>query len=204
MTAIRLTKTELRQQQYKLAQLKHYLPTLQLKKAMLQQEVYRARAEAQTQKERFAESSRAVAKFFPLLEEKLSIGVRQGSEVSVVNKSYENIAGVELPVLEGVEFALLEYTLFDTPPWVDEALIRLREQAEAHIRLEVAREKVMALEVELREVSIRVNLFQKVLIPRTESHIKKIQIFLGDQQLASVAQAKVAKAKIEERSQSRA
>jgi V/A-type H+-transporting ATPase subunit D len=48
-------------------------------------------------------------------------------------------------------------------------------------------------------VSIRVNLFEKVLIPRAQENIKKIRIFLGDQQLSAVAQAKVAKLKIKAR-----
>ena len=39
MTQIKYTKTELRQQQIKLTQLEKYLPTLQLKKAMLQLEI---------------------------------------------------------------------------------------------------------------------------------------------------------------------
>lgn len=46
------------------------------------------------------------------------------------------------------------------------------------------------------EVSIRLNLFEKILIPRTKKNIKKIEVFLGDQELAAVAQAKVAKSKI--------
>ncbi len=55
------------------------------------------------------------------------------------------------------------------------------------------------LEKELREVSIRVNLFEKIMIPRTKANIKKVKIFLGDMQLAAVAQAKVSKRKILER-----
>jgi V/A-type H+-transporting ATPase subunit D len=35
------------------------------------------------------------------------------------------------------------------------------------------------------------------LIPRSTENIKKIRVFLGDQQLAAVSQAKVAKAKIQ-------
>ena len=58
-------------------------------------------------------------------------------------------------------------------------------------------EKKAALDKELREVSIRVNLFEKVLIPRSEANIKKIKVFLGDMELAAVSQAKVAKTKIE-------
>ena len=71
--------------------------------------------------------------------------------------------------------------------------------AEAKARIEVAIEKKTALETELREVAIRVNLFEKILIPRAQKNIKKIRVFLGDMQLAAVSQAKVAKTKIEER-----
>ena len=52
MAEVKLTKNELRTQQNKLSQLQKYLPTLQLKKAMLQAEVNEARIEiAQCEKE---------------------------------------------------------------------------------------------------------------------------------------------------------
>ncbi|MCB1119279.1 MAG: hypothetical protein KDK65_04905, partial [Chlamydiia bacterium] len=89
--------------------------------------------------------------------------------------------------------------LFDTPAWVDAAIVNLRSVAEAKAQVIVAKEKKDALEHELREVSIRVNLFEKILIPRANRNIKKIKVFLGDQQLSAVAQAKSAKAKIEKR-----
>jgi V/A-type H+-transporting ATPase subunit D len=72
----------------------------------------------------------------------------------------------------------------------------LRSLIIANEKINVMEEKRKILEKELREVSIRVNLFEKVMIPRTLENIKKIKVFLGDQQLASVAQAKVAKKKI--------
>jgi V/A-type H+-transporting ATPase subunit D len=61
----------------------------------------------------------------------------------------------------------------------------------------VTNEQRQALEKEWREVSIRVNLFEKILIPRAVENIRKIKVFLGDQQLAAVSRAKVAKTKIE-------
>jgi len=64
------------------------------------------------------------------------------------------------------------------------------------VQVLIAEEKKQALEKELREVSIRVNLFEKILIPRAIDNIKKIKVFLGDQQLGAVSQAKVAKGKI--------
>ena len=67
------------------------------------------------------------------------------------------------------------------------------------MKIDIAHEKKKALEDEFREVSIRVNLFEKILIPRALRNIKKIKVFLGDQQLAAVSQAKVAKRKILEK-----
>jgi V/A-type H+-transporting ATPase subunit D len=40
-----------------------------------------------------------------------------------------------------------------------------------------------------------VNLFEKVKIPEARDNIRRIRIFLGDQQTAAVARAKLAKAK---------
>ena len=86
--------------------------------------------------------------------------------------------------------------LFDAPVWIDSAIIGLRELITVREKIRVAEEKKAALEKELRDVSIRVNLFEKILIPRAQGNIRKIKIFLGDQQLAAVCQAKVAKQKI--------
>lgn len=202
MTEIKLTKNELRLQQNRLNQLNKYLPTLQLKKAMLQTEVLEARAEIAQCEESFQCIQSEVSHYSLLLTEKISIDVMQGAKVAKVNKRYENIAGVEVPYFEGIVFDEFTYNLFDTPPWVDIVIVGLRNIAEAHIRIKIAQEKKAALENELRMVSIRVNLFEKILIPRATRNIKKIKVFLGDQQLAAVSQAKVAKAKIEERAQS--
>jgi V/A-type H+-transporting ATPase subunit D len=99
--------------------------------------------------------------------------------------------------LQQVVFREPEYFLFDTPVWTDRATEMLRDLVTAREKITIAKEKRRALEKELREVSIRVNLFEKILIPRSQTNIKKIKIFLGDQQLAAVAQAKVAKRKLQ-------
>ncbi len=193
---IKLTKNELRAQQVRLTQLQKYLPTLQLKKAMLQTESFDAKMEWQAREKDKEEMDEAVEHFAALLNERMALDVTTVAQVSRVDKSYENIAGVEIPTLQGVEFEPVTYSLFDTPPWLEAAVAKLQEQVVAEKRVEVAREKHAALEHELRQVSIRVNLFEKVLIPRAEANIKKIKVFLGDQELAAVSQAKVAKEKI--------
>jgi V/A-type H+-transporting ATPase subunit D len=196
MSAIKLTKNELRIQQMRLTQLQRYLPTLQLKKAMLQFEVTNVQLEIVSLKEKMDQSHAQVEEFSPLLLEKVDCDLAIYCDVQHVKKRYENIAGVEIPIFETVIFRKSDYFLFDTPVWTESATRLLRELLIAKEKIEVAKEKKRALEKELREVSIRVNLFEKILIPRSIENIKKIRIFLGDQQLASVAQAKVAKMKI--------
>ena len=199
MAEIKLTKSELRLQQQRLIQLEKYLPTLQLKKAMLQAEVQESRIEILAFEESYRIQQEKLLGYSRLFADTAVLDVRKAAEIASVEKKYENVAGVEVPFYSGMTFADYSYSLFETPPWVDAAVMELRKGVEAEIKIEVAREKKRALEKELREVSIRVNLFEKVLIPRARKNIKKIKIFLGDQQLASVSQAKVAKTKILER-----
>lgn len=194
--SVKLTKNELRNQQTRLTQFERYLPTLQLKKAMLQFEVNLALMEISRLNDALLLVRKQAEEFAPLLSENGGYDPHLFAEVVHVKKRYENIAGVEIPLLETVNFREHDYFLFDSPPWMESVTQILRELATAREKLKIAQEKRRALEKELREVSIRVNLFEKILIPRAESNIKKIRIFLGDQQLSAVAQAKVAKRKI--------
>lgn len=197
MADVKLTKNALREQQTNLNQLNRYLPTLQLKKAMLQTQVIEVKHEIMSLENAFNEEKRRVEKFSDLLGSS-GIGLKP-SEVAMVEKvekNFENIAGVEVPELVKVHFQPLNYSLFDTPSWLDSVIEGIRHLMISKEKINVAEEKKEALEKELREVSIRVNLFEKVLIPRAKANIKKIKIFLGDQELAAVAQAKAAKRKI--------
>lgn len=203
MAEVKLTKNALRLVQRRLAQLEKYLPTLQIKKAMLQAEIHEARLEIERRQQEEEQSKAHVDSFSPLLHFPVSIDPIAVGKVTKVHKHYDNIAGVEVPLLDGVEFAELTYSLFETPSWVDGAIFALRKFSEAQIAVQIAREKRNALERELREVSIRVNLFEKVLIPRSRAHIKTIKVFLSDQELSAVGRAKAAKNKIEERARAK-
>lgn len=198
MADVKLTKTELRDEQKRLARLEKYLPTLKLKKAMLQIEVQTAKEEIHQIEIALEKALHIAFKQSALLLDPTGIDFKDSCIVHQVDKRYENIAGVEVPYLEKVEFKRVDYSLFDTPPWLEGMIRLVREAAKVQVEANVAREKRRALEKELREVSIRVNLFEKILIPRTRTNIKRIKVFLDDQQLAAVSQAKVAKRKIEE------
>jgi len=194
--SLRLTKQELRDQQQRLGQLQRYLPTLQLKKALLQVEVQTARAQVRELEQLLGSQRQEVAGYSALLTERGGVDPRRCATIVNVVQRWDNIAGVDIPYFERVEFAPYEPPLLTLPPWGDGVVSGLRRLMELKAQLEVAQQRLRALQKELRTVSLRVNLFEKVLIPRTRSNIRKIQVFLSDQQLSSVAQAKAAKAKI--------
>lgn len=198
---IKLTKMGLRDEQLKLTQLTKYLPTLQLKKAMLQLEVNQVNLEIEELIKEKEEKAKETEKFAKLLTGRDMTVIFNAIEVSEVKKTFENVAGVDIPFYEETIFQKADYPLMTTPVWWDEVITRLRSLVKAREKIRCAEEKKTALEKELREVSIRVNLFEKILIPRREENIRKIKVFLSDQQLSAVAQAKVAKRKIELRKQ---
>ena len=197
MAEIKLTKNALRAEQIRLGQLEKYLPTLQLKKAMLQAEVASATSELAAVNGKRDRKLDAMRSFQSLLTDPFSSDLFETLEILDVKRTSENIAGVDIPYLDEVIFIEPTYPLYDSPLWVDQAMEELRALICIREEIKIVQEKRNLLKKELREVSIRVNLFEKILIPRTLANIKKIKVFLGDQQLAAVSQAKIAKQKIE-------
>src|SRR5437016_1789032 len=122
MSEIKYTKTELRAQQIKLSQLEKYLPTLQLKKAMLQLEINQVVGELErlsVEKKTFEDKMHG---YQELLTDSDADSLFQALEVVSVNKRFENIAGVEIPIFEGIVFSEPTYYLFDTPYWLESGI----------------------------------------------------------------------------------
>ena len=100
---------------------------------------------------------------------------------------------MSIPIFEGAEFEISPYDLIRTPLWLDFAVERLKQVFLLDLEAEVVEEQRRRLDVELRITTQRVNLFEKIKIPETRHNIKKIQVYLGDQQTASVVRGKIAK-----------
>ncbi|MBU1080853.1 MAG: V-type ATP synthase subunit D [Spirochaetes bacterium] len=200
MAKIKLTKNELKKQKDSLKMYKRYLPTLQLKKQQLQTEIRGIESRA---KEVAAERDRHMAEFqawVAVFGEREAIQKPDGGWIissGTIRTSVGNIAGVDIPVFKGADFVIDEYDLFSKPLWVDRALDRLRAMLTLDLEIKVLEEQILRLERELRTTTQRVNLFEKVKIPETAAGIKKIGIYLGDQQTAQVVRGKMAKRKVE-------
>lgn len=200
MAKIKLTKNELKKQKDALKMYKRYLPTLQLKKQQLQTEIRGIEARA---REVAAERDRHLAEFqswIAVFGEEDAIKRPDGGWIisaGTIRTSVGNIAGVDIPVFKGADFVIDEYDLFAKPLWIDRALDRLRAMLTLDLEIKVLEEQILRLGKELRTTTQRVNLFEKVKIPETALGIKKIGIYLGDQQTAQVVRGKMAKRKVE-------
>ena len=88
------------------------------------------------------------------------------------------------------------YSLLSTPPVFDDAVAVLRRAARLRAQREVAAQRHRVLTEELTKTSQRINLYDKVLIPRARRNIRRLRVYLGDQSTAAVCRAKLAKAKV--------
>ncbi|MDR2304593.1 MAG: V-type ATP synthase subunit D [Treponema sp.] len=192
MAKIRLTKNELKKQKDSLKMYQRYLPTLMLKKQQLQAEIRLTEIrikELLEEKERVDQSFKAwiavygeKGVFYPGLVKIANLKIAQG-----------NIAGVAIPVFEGAEFAVENYDLVATPLWLDAAVEKMQQVLLLDLEAGIVEEQRKRLDHELRITTQRVNLFEKIKIPETIGNIKKIQVYLGDQQTSAVVRGKIAK-----------
>lgn len=202
MAKIKLTKNELKKQKDALKMFKRYLPTLQLKKQQLQAEIRGIEARARALAEERDRLDSEFVAWIAVFGETEAARASDGGwllKVRSIRTRTGNIAGVEIPVFEGADFALEDYDLFVRPLWLDKALERLKAMLTLDLEIKVLDEQVARLARELRITTQRVNLFEKVKIPETAENIRKIRIYLGDQQTAQVVRGKIAKRKVVER-----
>ena len=198
MAKIKLTKNELKVQKDALKMYRRYLPTLTLKKQQLQSEIRAIEAKANEVRTQKEELERGFRDWIAVFSEKEMFpeGV---VTVSNIRKGSGNIAGVMIPTFEGADFARGDYDLYETPLWVDIAADHMEKAILCDLEAEILDEQVRLLEKELISTSQRVNLFEKVKIPETEANIKKISIYMADQQVSAVVRSKISKRKIAER-----
>ena len=195
MAKIKLTKNELKTQRDALKRYQRYLPTLLLKKQQLQLEIRQAR-------EAFSQLEETIRAFEDDLKGWVAILSQDGEaeladfiSVRELRVGTRNIAGIDTPEFQSLEFVPAPIDFFTTPVWFDDALDAVRKTIEWVVRRQLQEEQLQLVEQELRVVTQRVNLFEKVKIPEAKDNIRSIQISLGDRQTSAVGRAKIAKEK---------
>jgi V/A-type H+-transporting ATPase subunit D len=114
-------------------------------------------------------------------------------KVKAARLGEHNVVGTRLPSLEGIEVQVRDYGYLAKPHWVDRLVDELTRMLELQVQLAVQERRATLLDEAARKVTQRVNLFEKVLIPRARENIKKIRIYLADAERAAVVRSKIAK-----------
>ncbi|MDR0388628.1 MAG: V-type ATP synthase subunit D [Spirochaetaceae bacterium] len=192
MAKIKLTKNELKKQKDALKMYQRYLPTLMLKKQQLQAEIRSIEIRIRELMEEKEKTDETFKSWIAVFGEK-GIFTANLLVIRNIRAAQGNIAGVVIPLFEGAEFESAPYDLAASPLWLDMALECMRKVLLLDLEARTLEEQRRRLDRELRITTQRVNLFEKIKIPETRGNIKKIQVYLGDQQTSAVVRGKIAK-----------
>jgi V/A-type H+-transporting ATPase subunit D len=194
MPRLALNKTQLTRESRQLDTYERFLPSLDLKRRQLIAERNKARREVADTAAEIEALEASCGKEIPMAAD-ARLRLKHLATVRSVELSQENVVGLRVPALAGVEVERVGYSFLARPHWVDalgdmvEKLMRIR------IRYQVLQQRLAILETAVKKTTQRVNLFDKVLIPQTRDNIRRIRIQLSDAEKAAVVNAKIAKRK---------
>ncbi|MDD3094839.1 MAG: V-type ATP synthase subunit D [Candidatus Marinimicrobia bacterium] len=197
MAKIKLTKNEFKKQKDALKRYTRYLPTLELKKQQLLAEIRRVHEEMKSKRAKADAIEKGLAAWIAVFADKSDL--RKLLRVKGIRTEKGNIAGIDIPLFRGVDFEEHAYDPMKTPLWVDAGLETVKNVILLDQELKILQEQEQLIQRELRTTVQRINLFDKVMIPRTEENIRVIRIFMGDQDMAAVVRGKISKSKIEKK-----
>lgn len=196
MTRLALNKSSMAKQNSKLKLYKNILPSLDLKRKQLLAAQGKARKVLSELEAQFAEIDPYVHRELPMLANR-RIDLSNLVIVEDMKVSYENVVGVKIPRLDSLKLKQRDYAFLGKPQWVDAVAKTLKNAIELRLKIQVANRRLELLDKAALTYTQRYNLFDKVLIPKTQANIKKIRIYLSDYERASLVNAKIAKKKRE-------
>ncbi|KEA64969.1 V-type ATP synthase subunit D [Marinobacterium lacunae] len=194
MAKLALNKSSLNRESRRLKAFRQFVPALDLKRKQILAARQTSRKLIGEQESALSAIAEQVREQLPMLAES-GLDLHELVQIGKVELDRVNLVGIELPVLSKVEIDRHQHSRLALPAWVDTALDLAEQRLQLELRCRVERERLMRLDAALRKTTQRLNLFDKVLIPRAENHIRRIRIALSDAERAGVVRAKIAKGK---------
>lgn len=165
------------------------LPTIKNKESALRMEVKKAKDKALALNQKLEDAVAGYQNMVRLWGEfDLTL-----IKVEDVELTIRKIAGVRIPVLDGVKFILADFSLFNKPAWFAEGIGIVKELASIGIESEFFNRKMALLDHARRKTTQKVNLYEKVQIPGYEEAILKIKRFMEDEENLSKSAQKIVK-----------
>ena len=164
------------------------LPTLKSKEAALRLEVRKITAEIDLLKEEYDmivkenQNYNGFWKEFPKI-----VKIRN------IISEQKNIAGVRVAILNKIDFALEQISLFNMPSWIRLAISMFERFMTIQIRIEMTEARLNALAYARKKTTQKVNLYEKVQIPEYRMAIIKIKRYMEDEDNLSKSSQKIVK-----------
>lgn len=194
MAKMSLTKSALLHETRQLKSFRRFLPSLDLKRRQLIAERAKARRQLDDTLDAQQNLRAYVRRELPMLFNH-EVELPQMVRLEEVVLGEENILGTLLPVLDEIKITRRSYSYLARPHWVDTLVDKMVEMIELKVLQRIQQKRFALLDAAVQKITQRVNLFDKVLIPRSEERIRKIRIHLADVERAAVVRAKIAKSR---------
>ncbi|WP_434054257.1 MAG: V-type ATP synthase subunit D [Roseibium sp.] len=199
MARLALNKSSLARESTQLAEYRRFLPSLELKRLQIMAERAKAKETLARLERDYEQRFIDLAASLPMIAN-THVPLEGLVTLKDAVRGEQNLSGTILPVLEDIDVETKSYSLLARPHWVDPYVEGMRDLLRMNIERDVARERITRLVEAEAVISRRVNLFEKVLIPRAERNIKKIRMALADAERDAVVRAKISKRKTAARS----
>jgi V/A-type H+-transporting ATPase subunit D len=193
---IKLNKVSLREQKQKMALYQRFLPALEARKQQFLMQLGVVRKDIRKQENALAQLIADMALWAPLVRD-MEGQLKPFIKIRQIRVALHNVAGLKIPLFEEVVFEDPAYSVFATSYSFEIVLERLREAIRRREKLKILLEQERILADGFRKTSQRINLYEQLLIPECREALRKIAVYLQDQQAAAVGVAKVAKRLLE-------
>jgi len=194
------TKSRLAQCRRELALYSRVLPSLDLKRRQLAAMMRRERHASAAIAARATAALERDAARLPMLA---SAGVPMAAWAALVQPEPEatacqHVLGIALPRPDALRWRPGPLGLA-LPPWADEVAAAVREQVALRHEVACRDERLRRLDAAHRRTLQRVNLFERVLVPRAQAEIRAIVIRLADLERTAIVRAKQSRAMMHRR-----
>lgn len=164
------------------------LPTLKSKEAALRLEVRKITAEIDLLKKEYEMIVKENQNYNGFWTEFPKI-----VKIRNIISEQKNIAGVRVAILNKIDFALEQISLFNMPSWIRLAISMFERLMTIQIRIEMTEARLNALAYARKKTTQKVNLYEKVQIPEYRMAIIKIKRYMEDEDNLSKSSQKIVK-----------
>ena len=190
---LKYNKTALREFQKKLQIRERALPTLKNKEAVLRAMVLETKKEIQHIDDLMSSKINKIESWKDLWQEFNTNLV----QIEEVHTSSIKVAGINIPVFEGLDIIEQDFSLFSNPFWFKNGVQELKDILEIRARKEYLSNKLSLLEQARKKATQKVNLYEKVQIPTLSSAIRQIKRYLEDEENLAKAGQKLLKQRLQ-------